>query len=229
MASRYEISNEPEERAGDEHSSLWLIIYTDMISNLMIFFLMLYCLTWLSSADQQIAAASFQETFGGEKGAVLKTLADIEKGIDKTKDMENKLKSEFQNVQITEKKITIVLPSPVLFDSGSSDLKATTKKTLHEISEIIRALPNRIVVEGYTDDKPINTDQFKSNWELSSARAFNVVKFFVEHEKVAPYRLSALGYAEFRPVAANTTEENRAKNRRIEINIMKEETINGGE
>ncbi|MFH1369658.1 MAG: OmpA family protein [Elusimicrobiota bacterium] len=210
-------------------SSLWLIIYTDMISNLMIFFLMLYCLTWLSEADRNLAAASFKETFGGEKGAVLKTLAEIEKGIDKTKDLEDKVKQEFQNVQISEKKITIILPSPVLFDSGKADLKPSTIKNLRDIAEVVRNLPNRVVVEGYTDDIPIQTERFKSNWELSSARAFSVVQYLIEKEKISPNRVSALGYAEFRPSAPNDSESNRAKNRKIEINIMKQQDINVSE
>lgn len=214
---------QPEE-AVEQESGLWLIIYTDMISNLMIFFLMLYCLTWLSDKDRQLAAASFEQTFGGEKNAVMKTLADFEKGIDQTKEVEDKLKSEYKDVQISEKKITIVLPSPVLFDSGKADLKASTKDTLKGIADIIRILPNKIVVEGYTDDRPISTSEFDSNWELSAARAFSVVKYFIEESKIHPQRLSALGYAEFRPKVPNTTEENRAKNRRIEINIMKEQT-----
>lgn len=212
---------------GGHGNSLWLVIYTDMISNLMIFFLMLYCLTWLSTQDRAIAEASFKETFGGEKGAVQKTMQQIEKGIDKNKSMENKLKQEFKNVQISEEKITIILPSPVLFDSGKADLRQETKKTLHDIAETIRSMPNRIVVEGYTDDRTINTKEFANNWELSSARATSVIKYFIENENLDPKRLSAFGYGEFRPKAPNDTEENRAKNRRIEINIMKSKEDNG--
>jgi len=204
-----------------KNESLWLIIYTDMISNLMIFFLMLYCLTWLKPEDKTLAAASFKKAFAGDTKAVDNALKDIEKGLDKDKSVEGKLREEFNNVEVNEKRITIVLPSPVLFDSGSAVLKPETKRTLQDFAEIIRNLKNKIEVDGYTDDKPIKTGEFASNWELSSARAFSVIQFLTEEEKINPERLSALGFGEFRPKAPNDTEENRAKNRRIEINIIK--------
>jgi len=198
-----------------------MIIYTDMISNLMIFFLMLYCLTWLTPEEKKLASASFHKAFAGEKQAVDDAVHDIEKGLDKDRSVENKLREEFTNVTVSEKRITIVLPSPVLFDSGSAVLKDETKKTLREFAEIIRTLKNAVVVEGYTDDRPINTGEFASNWELSSARAFSVIKYLIEQEKISPERLSAFGYGEFRPKAPNDTEDHRAMNRRIEINIIK--------
>ena len=201
--------------------ALWMIIYTDMISNLMIFFLMLYCLTWLRPEDKSLAAASFKEAFAGDKKAVGDAMTVIEKGLDKDKSMEGKVKEEFSNVEVSEKRITIVLPSPVLFDSGSAVLKDETKKTLENFAEIIMNLNNKVVVEGYTDDKPINTGEYASNWELSSARAFSVIKYLIESEHINPERLSAFGYGEFRPKVPNDSDENRAKNRRIEINIIK--------
>jgi chemotaxis protein MotB len=204
-----------------KNTSLWLIIYTDMISNLMIFFLMLYCLTWLKPEDKTLAAASFKQAFAGEKKAVGDAMKDIEKGLDKDRSVEGKLREEFSNVEVSEKRITIVLPSPVLFDSGSAVLKPETKKTLHDFAEIIRGLKNKVVAEGYTDDKPINTGEYASNWELSSARAFSVIKYLTEEEHIDPERLSAFGYGEFRPKVPNDSEENRAKNRRIDINIIK--------
>lgn len=201
--------------------SLWMIIYTDMISNLMIFFLMLYCLTWLKPEDKLLADASFKKAFAGEARAVDDAQREIEKGLDKDRSVEGKLREEFSNVEVNEKRITIVLPSPVLFDSGSAVLKTDTKKTLHEFADIIRNLKNKVVVNGYTDDRPISTGEYASNWELSSARAFSVIKYLIEEEKVDPQRLSAFGFGEFRPVIPNTDEVSRAKNRRIEINIVK--------
>jgi len=214
-----------EEESQGHKTPLWLIIYTDMITNLMIFFLMSYCLTWLNEKDRQVAAASFQEVFGGKKGVVQQTLKDVEaqKLIDeeKQKNMEEKIKEQFSNVEINEERIKITLPSPVLFDSGKADLKPGTLKTLHEVSDIIRNIPNRVIVEGHTDNIPIHSPQFKSNWDLSAARAFSVIKYFIEKEKIEPKRLSAFGYGEYRPKVPNDTPENRKENRRIEISIIK--------
>jgi chemotaxis protein MotB len=207
-------------RAADTQS-LWLIIYTDMVSNLVIFFLMLYGLTWLNPEEKAIAAASFKEAFSGEKGVVEKVVQDIDQKKEKEKHIEDKVRQEFQNVEVSEERIKIILPSPVLFDSGSADLKASTRETLHEIANIVKTSGHLLVVEGHTDNIPVHSEAFASNWELSSARAFSVIRHFIDAEKIAPTQLSAFGYAEFRPKAPNDTEENRAKNRRIEINIIK--------
>lgn len=214
---RYESESDEVKKS----ESLWMIIYTDMISNLMIFFLMLYCLTWLGEEDKTLASASFKQAFAGESKAIENAVQEIEKGLDKDKSVEGRVREEFSNVQVSEKRITIVLPSPVLFDSGSATLKAETKATLHDFAEIIRTLKNAVVVEGYTDDAPISTREFESNWELSSARAFSVIKYLIDNEDIGPERLSSFGYGEFRPKVANDNEEHRAMNRRIEINIIK--------
>jgi chemotaxis protein MotB len=210
---------------GHEKSNLWLIIYTDMVSNLMIFFLMLYCLTWMSADDRKIAAASFEEAFGGRKGLVQQTVKGINKDrksqAEEEKRIEEQVKEEFTNVEINEHRIKIILPSPVLFDSGSADLKPQTLSTLTDIARIIRESHNYIVVEGHTDDTPFAASSYRSNWELSSNRALSVVRFFVEREGIDPAQISALGYGEFRPKVPNTSEGNRAINRRIEISIIK--------
>lgn len=206
-------------------SSLWMIIYTDMITNLMIFFLMSYCLTWLNEKDRQIAASSFAETFGGKKNEVAETEKGLEKKrqneIEEQENIEKNAKKQFANVEVNEEKIKIVLPSPVLFDSGSANLKSETVATLHDISNLIRNTTNRVVVEGHTDNIPISGGEFDSNWDLSAARAFSVIRHLIDKEKIEPKRLSAVGYGEFRPKSPNDNPENRARNRRIEINIIK--------
>jgi len=198
-----------------------MIIYTDMVSSLMIFFLMCYCLTWLTPADRAIAAASFSESFAGKKGAVKEVMGNIDRELERERQLEERIRQEFKNVVITPGKIQIILPSPVLFDSGSAVLKDSTKAPLHQIAEIIRSIPSSVIVEGHTDNVPIKSAEYDSNWELSSARSFSIIRYLSDEEHLDPALLSALGYGEFRPVAPNDTNENRAKNRRIEINILK--------
>jgi len=202
-------------------NSLWMIIYTDMVSSLMIFFLMCYCLTWLTPADRAIAAASFSESFAGKKGAVKEVMGNIDRELERERQLEERIRQEFKNVVITPGKIQIILPSPVLFDSGVAVLKDSTKAPLHQIAEIIRSIPSSVVVEGHTDNVPIKSAEYDSNWELSSARSFSIIRYLSDEEHLDPALLSALGYGEFRPAAPNDTDENRAKNRRIEINILK--------
>ncbi|MBI3600596.1 MAG: OmpA family protein [Nitrospinae bacterium] len=94
------------------------------------------------------------------------------------------------------------------------------KYFLESVNEIVKDVPYKILVEGHTDDVPIKTERFPSNWELSSSRASSVVKYFIE-KGIAPQRLSAVGYAEFKPRFPKTPE-NRPKNRRVEIIILRE-------
>ena len=205
------LQHQQRSEKANKSDSLWLIIYTDMISNLMIFFLMCYCLTWLTPADRAIAAASFAEAFAGEKGAVKEVMSGIANDLERERLLEERIRKEFKDVIITSEKILIILPSPVLFDSGQAVLKESTKAPLYQIAEIIRSVPSSVVVEGHSDNVPIKSAEYNSNWELSSARAFSIIRYLSEEEHLNPTLLSALGYGEFRPVAPNDTDENKAK------------------
>ena len=88
------------------------------------------------------------------------------------------------------------------------------------VADIIKEVPNDVLVEGHTDNLPINTPEFPSNWELSTARATRVIRYFIENENIDPDRLSASGYSEYQPLRPNDTPENRAENRRVEIVLL---------
>lgn len=111
----------------------------------------------------------------------------------------------------------------ILFDSGSAEIKKEGKKVLDRVVEILKNVKDRqINIEGHTDNVPISprlAQKFPTNWELSTARATNVVRYLQE-KGIDPALLSATGYAEYRPVSPNDTEEGRAKNRRIEIVLV---------
>lgn len=135
------------------------------------------------------------------------------------------LKSEIASgeVQITnlKGKLSVNLVDRILFDSGKSEVKASGQKVLDRVGTILKNAKDRqIVVEGHTDNVPIGgvlKDKYLSNWELSSARALNVVHYLQDHVGVEGDRLAAIGYGEHKPVAPNDTPENKAKNRRIEL------------
>ena len=124
--------------------------------------------------------------------------------------------------------IEVNIKASVLFGSGSAALSAPARQLLSQIAAILKDSPNPVQVEGYTDNIPIETNQFPSNWELSAARAASVVRLFQE-QKISPERMAAVGHGEFHPVADNTTEEGRASNRRISIIISKNETADSPE
>ena len=110
----------------------------------------------------------------------------------------------------------------MLFDLGKADLKPESIKVLDIISTLIPSISNEIMVQGHTDNIPISSGTYKSNWELSTARAITVLRYFIETKGFDPTRFSATGYGEYKPLVDNSTEENRAINRRVDILIVQQ-------
>ncbi|HOM03186.1 MAG TPA: flagellar motor protein MotB [Acetivibrio sp.] len=128
---------------------------------------------------------------------------------------------EYVKIIDENENLTVRINSVILFDLGKADIKETGKETLKKIGALIKELNKNAIVQGHTDNLPINTMLFPTNWELSTKRATNVVLFLVEECGVDPVKMTATGNGEFRPIAPNDTEENRQKNRRIDIVIDK--------
>lgn len=125
-------------------------------------------------------------------------------------------------VRQTDNWLEIEIKSSILFLRGSAKLQSQSEPILQEIARILADFPHPIRVEGFTDNTPITTVAFPSNWELSAGRAATVVHLFTKND-INPLRLSAVGYGEFRPIAENTTDEGRQKNRRVVLVVMKDE------
>lgn len=127
------------------------------------------------------------------------------------------------NIQYSLNFVKITLPGEALFDSGRAGIKPEAFPVIDVISELINSTDYsdyNVQIEGHTDDVPINTVQFPSNWELSSARAISIGKYLVEDRGFDPEKMAWSGYGEFRPIAPNDTPENRALNRRVEVKIV---------
>jgi chemotaxis protein MotB len=123
-------------------------------------------------------------------------------------------------VEIRENRMIVRLGDKILFDPGKTELKREGKEALVQVTAVLKDLPNRnYQVAGHTDNIPIKSARFRSNWDLSTARAVEVVDFMIA-SGLEPKRLSAAGYADQSPVAPNDTPENKAKNRRIEITLV---------
>lgn len=117
--------------------------------------------------------------------------------------------------------VTVRFVERVLFESGKADVKPEGMKLLDKVISVLRKFPDReLRVEGHTDNVPISTSRFPSNWELSAARALNVLKFITRHGDVRQDRVSAVAFGEFRPIATNETPEGRRKNRRVDIVLV---------
>ena len=125
------------------------------------------------------------------------------------------------SVTRTGKGLEVEINSSILFDSGKALIQAKAVSVLTEIAAAIKSFPNAVQVEGFTDNVPIETLAFPSNWELSAGRAASIVHIFSD-EGLDPFRMSAIGFGEYRPVAENSTAEGRERNRRVVVVIMSE-------
>ena len=191
-------------------NAAWAVTYGDLMSYLTIFFLLLYVAASTRGVGMQISIKSAEQRFASDAGTIEQLFTRY--GAQK-----------IARLEIGENKIRIVFQAPVLFESGSAFLKSESLPILQQVVKSLNDMPNSIQIEGHTDDRPtVRGSKFDSNWELSSARAFAVLRFF-EINGIPEQRLSATGYGEFRPLQSNATPEGRSANRRIEINIMRRE------
>ncbi|MDD5072951.1 MAG: OmpA family protein [Candidatus Omnitrophica bacterium] len=137
-------------------------------------------------------------------------------------ELERRLKGEQGvSVEMSERGLVVTFLAEVLFDSGKAKVKTPAHEVLDKVAKVIteKAPDRNIAVEGHTDNEPIKKSGWKSNWELSTARATSVLHY-LEEKGIAPEKLQATGYGEYRPVASNDTIEGRQENRRVEIIIL---------
>ena len=146
------------------------------------------------------------------------TLAQFEQQVLQT--VSEKVKNDF-SIQWNQKRLVLVLGERIAFNVGEADLLPDFQPTLKQVAEFISSQEGyNVTVAGHTDDTPINTTQFPSNWELSAIRAVNVAKFMILNG-VNPHQISTEGYSAYRPLQPNTTDHNRHTNRRVEITLIK--------
>ena len=140
--------------------------------------------------------------------------------------LSNQVAQHTVSIQMGRDGLVISLREAGFFDSGSARPRAETLGTLRQIAASLGRTPYDLRVEGHTDNNPIHTAEFDSNWELSSARATRIARIILELNAIPAERLSAAGYAEFHPVASNATAEGRATNRRVDLVVMPRTKIN---
>jgi len=219
----------------------WLLTYADMITLLMAFFIMMYSMSILNIAKFSKVAFSIRSGFGGvtpgQGKSVLGTSGQFSaKPSPITGDSAGVPWAVVQKVQrfvkeqelesavrmYTDRRglVISVVTDKFLFPRGAADLPPASHKVLRAIGDAIKDIPNDVQVVGHTCNLPISSNKYPSNLDLSTARAATVWHFLVGKCHISPERLSASGYGEFRPAAPNTSEKNRAINRRVEIVIV---------
>jgi chemotaxis protein MotB len=229
---------------GEEESS-WLVTYADLMTILLVFFVLLYTLSFFEKEKYRHAVEDIKIKLDqNRKTANLRDFIDIRQNTDKQFSIEditglhsrkkllfNKLVkfadsgTQANNIAIVMKdgKIIVRVKGKALFKSGSASLNKDAAAIFDNIIKILKKYPDyNINIKGHTDDVPISTPVFPSNWELSAVRATTVLKYLIS-KGISPSRLTATGYGDVMPLVPNTSEKNRAQNRRVEFVLEKKE------
>jgi chemotaxis protein MotB len=220
-----------EEEPKEEGAPAWVVTFGDMMSLLLTFFVLLLSFSEVDAVKYRALSESLREAFGIHRGqTVFNNPKETEKQETRkgtSGELFDSLKSiipqSFPGAMPNQRdgESTVVrVPGTLLFESGKATLKPEMLESLRTMAELLKSKPDVVLqVEGHTDDVPINTVQFASNWELSASRAIAVIRFFMA-EGIPAERLSAAGYADSRPLVPNDGPENREVNRRVEFRFV---------
>jgi len=232
-----------------ENHERWLVSYADFITLLFAFFTVLYATSQRDIAKQKEFEQSIRRSFrsfldfGGVQGGQTfhdqdtspipppidlfppsnGTPSELEESIDRitSKIMSKEEKAEFiSEIRHDALGVEISLAANALFPTGSDQFSDKGLKALNKIGAVLKASGRKLIIQGHTDNQPINTTRFPSNWELSAARATRIVRYLISRQGINPSQIVAVAYGEHKPVASNDTEQGRAKNRRIEIMMV---------
>ena len=222
----------PHTRSGHDR---WLISYADLVTLLLALFTTLYAASTIDAHKLGPLSSSIREAFDAPPatavpGAAPAIVAPVtvvagappreDLQLRLARDLAEAIKLDRVRMHRDARGLILSLPEEAAFAVASSDVSGEARQMVDRIAAAVAPTPNSIRIEGHTDDVPIRTSRFQSNWELSTARASAVVEYLVTTSGLAPGRLSAAGYGEFHPRVPNDTPENRAANRRIDIVIL---------
>lgn len=229
-----------EEESGD--TLAWMVTFSDLITLMFTFFVLLLSLCSLEAGKIQQMESAASDAIGALEAGKYSEVATQVIMSSKKKIDEEALKSEnlfkqFSGLKMKaldvnmtgnmefaqlERGYSMVVRDDLLFSAGRDELKPEGIPVLREIAVSLKEFGGKVLVEGHTDDLPVSTGRFPSNWELSTARAVTIARYFVEKAEVDPEIVSAVGYGDSKPKVSNDTPENRGKNRRVEIILVPE-------
>jgi chemotaxis protein MotB len=220
-------------KKGKNQSDRWLLTYADLITLLLGLFVILYAMSKIDVEKYTELVNALGGVFGRENPGIFSgersPIPPIVNGVQAQRQkiaqeinsaLTGSMKKGLVTVTQNERGITVHMMEELLFASGSAELKASSLYALDTLTGIIARLPNDIRIEGHTDNVPISTPLFPSNWHLSVARAVNTAYYMMGKQRIEPEKISVVGYSEYRPLVANTSGENRARNRRVDIIIV---------
>jgi chemotaxis protein MotB len=237
-----------QKQSDGQNSSSWLTTFNDLVTLLMVFFVLLFTMSTIDARRMSDFQYALQSGLGildaGQRVGIkvrdeqpvrdmshVKTQAEGQLKPQQNQSMRKIIEKALASLE-DQKDIRVLytgqgarlrFEDAILFDFGRADINPAGFSFLDRISGVIRQIQGPVRIEGHTDNVPIHTKRFPSNWELSTARAVNVVKYFVESCNIQPQRFSAVGYGQSKPLFLNDSAEHRAKNRRVEIVLIREE------
>lgn len=240
----------------EENGEAWLLPYSDLMTLLLALFIALFAISQtdqkkMSELAQAFTAAfnmggpSFFDKAGPNVGRRAETPSDEDLGNSayfaensQLEEIQKKMQEYIEenhledqlSTELAEEGLMIRIKERALFPSGSAQLVGQAQSIVPVVAGMLASLPERVVISGHTDNVPISTAQYPSNWELSASRAMNLMKAVLAAEKsLNPARFSAIGYSEYRPIADNKTDAGRQQNRRVEIFIARNYRFNPNE
>ncbi|ANM30563.1 hypothetical protein ABI59_14720 [Acidobacteria bacterium Mor1] len=212
----------------------WMVTFGDMMSLLLAFFVLLLSFSSMELAKFKVVAGSMRDAFGISNDSAMSSVeigseSPMKKSVEPTagtntlmvlqqmrQAIEKSNMDDAGNVSVDDRGVVLQLDGDALFKTGKAELQEKALVLLAEVAKVAKSQAGKMEVEGHTDNVPIRSSQFPSNWELSSARAGAAARHLVDNG-LATTRIKAIGYADTRPLESNDTPEGRAKNRRIEI------------
>lgn len=216
----------------------WMVSYADFVTLLLAFFVVMYSISSVNEGRYRKVSEALHQAFKASearKPAVAEanrlppalsprpSAAGVPGMQAMARDIRSVLDDLMRSGQVrvteTERGIAVEIDASVLFAPGEAELGRDAARSLTAIARILARTPNGLLVEGHTDDSPISSPVFPTNWELSAARASRVVRLFAQ-AGVAPERMGAVGFSEYRGIDTNTTPEGRSRNRRVTVVIM---------
>jgi chemotaxis protein MotB len=237
-----------KKKAAKENGERWLLTYADLITLLMVFFVLLFSMSSTNAQKFKELAGSLRRAFNvnvlqGTQATSLTDASGSSNSLISLGEQQN-----FQSIQqilqqilqkqnidrtqlsavITGEGIQVTISGALLFYNGTNQIKPDGLVLLQQLGAYLSTLSNNMRVEGHTDDIPENSAQYPTNWELSAARAVAVVRYLSDTEHVAPQRLSAVGFGQYQPIVPNDTRAHREMNRRAVIVILYAPPTNGG-
>lgn len=231
----------------EEMNEAWLLPYSDLMTLLLALFISLFAISQTDQKKVSQLAQAFSAAFNmggpsffnnagpnaGRRAEMMSTedkgnaayIAENQKLQEVQKQMEdyieqNGLQDQI-STQMSEDGLMVSIREKALFPSGSAELTPQAQGIAGAVANLLASINEQVVISGHTDNMPIHNAQYPTNWDLSAARALNVMKYLLSISNMDPQRFSAVGYGEYRPVADNSTEEGRTKNRRVEILIAR--------